>query len=71
MPSVDLWGSLFAKSRARMGLEVPPFRWRCLLRWWGWKGWQTARTQRDQPQEARRAKRKQPRLVRLGQLALA
>lgn len=34
---LPIWHDLYLHSRARMGIQVPPFRWRYLLHWWGWR----------------------------------
>lgn len=34
---VHSWQRLYCSSRCRMGFDVPPFRWRYLLRAWGWR----------------------------------
>lgn len=34
---VDLWYHSLARSRSRMGIKVPPFRWKYLLKGWGWR----------------------------------
>ena len=35
--ATDVWLTLYCRSRARMGILPPPFRWRYLLEWWGWR----------------------------------
>ena len=33
----DIWYGAVCRSRARQGIESPPFRWRYLRRPWGWR----------------------------------
>lgn len=30
----DIWYGLMCRSRARMGITLPPFRWRYMRKWW-------------------------------------
>lgn len=33
------WIDLHVRSRARQGIELPPFRWRYLRHWWAWRAY--------------------------------
>ncbi len=33
------WYAALCRSRSRMGIAFPPFRWSYLREWWGWKAY--------------------------------